>query len=60
MCAAAIGWAQIPHLVFGASDDKRGYRKYAPHVLHPKTTVTTGILEDECKSLLQDFFRDRR
>jgi tRNA(adenine34) deaminase len=60
MCAAAIGWAQIPHLVFGASDEKRGYRKYAPHVLHPKTTVTTGILEDECKSLLQDFFRDRR
>ncbi len=60
MCAAAIGWAQISRLVFGAFDDKRGYRKYAPHVLHPKTTVTTGILEDECKSLMQDFFRDRR
>lgn len=60
MCATAIGWAQIPRLVYGATDEKRGYRKYAPLVLHPKTTVTTGILENECRQLLQDFFRERR
>lgn len=60
MCAGAIGWAQIPRVVFGASDEKRGFRKFAPDVLHPKATVTSGILEEECKRLMQDFFKSRR
>jgi len=60
MCAGAIGWAQIPRLVFGASDEKRGYRLFAPQALHPKATVTTGILEDECRQLMKDFFKNRR
>lgn len=60
MCAGAIGWAQIPRVVFGASDEKRGFRKFAPDVLHPKATVTSGILEKECKLLMQDFFKSRR
>ncbi|MCI2169146.1 MAG: nucleoside deaminase [Prevotella sp.] len=60
MCAAAIGWAQVLRLVFGAHDEKRGYHKFAPLVLHPKTTVTTDILEKECRTLMQDFFRERR
>lgn len=60
MCAGAIGWAQVPRVVYGASDDKRGYCRYAPHVLHPKASVTRGVLEEECRSLMQDFFRRKR
>lgn len=60
MCAGAIGWAQISRVVFGAQDEKRGYRRYAPDVLHPKAVVVGGVLEDECRSLMQEFFRARR
>lgn len=60
MCAGAIGWAQIPRIVYGASDEKRGFHKSAPNVLHPKATVTSGILEEECRALMQDFFKSRR
>ena len=60
MCAGAIGWAQIPRIVYGCIDDKRGYHEYAPHAMHPKSTVTGGILEDECRQLMQDFFRSKR
>lgn len=60
MCAGAIGWAQIPRIVYGAPDEKRGYRRYAPNVLHPKATVIGGVLEEECRSLMQDFFRRKR
>lgn len=60
MCAGAIGWARIGRVVYGAADDKRGYTRYAPDVLHPKTTVATGVLEEECRRLMQEFFADRR
>ena len=60
MCAGAIGWAQIRRVVYGASDDKRGYSMFAPKALHPKCTVTTGILEDECRELMTQFFKSRR
>lgn len=60
MCAGAIGWAQISRVVYGAADEKRGYRKYAPNALHPKTTVTLGVLEEECKELMQNFFAGKR
>lgn len=60
MCAGAIGWAQIPRIVYGAPDEKRGYRKFAPNVFHPKATVVGGVLEDECRLLMQDFFKQRR
>lgn len=60
MCAGAIGWAQISRVVYGASDEKRGYTKYAPDALHPKTTVTSGVMEDECQTLMQDFFIRKR
>jgi tRNA(adenine34) deaminase len=60
MCAGAIGWAQIPRIVYGCLDDKRGYHAYAPHAMHPKSTVTGGILEEECRQLMQDFFRSKR
>lgn len=60
MCAGAIGWAQIPRLVFGAGDAKRGYRKFAPGALHPKATVTAGVLEEACAGLMKTFFQERR
>ena len=60
MCAGAIAWSQMGRLVFGAADEKRGYQQYAPHALHPKTTVVQGVLDEECASLMKDFFKKRR
>ena len=60
MCAGAIAWSQMGKLVFGASDEKRGYQRYAPQALHPKTVVVQGVLEEECASLMKDFFKKRR
>ncbi len=60
MCAGALGWAQLRRVVYGATDEKRGYRKFAPLVLHPKATVTSGVLEAECRDLMQKFFKNRR
>jgi len=45
MCAGALGWAQLGRLVYGAPDDKRGYQRFAPQALHPRTSVTTGVME---------------
>ena len=60
MCAGAIGWAQISRIVYGAPDPKRGYATYAPRVFHPKATVTPGVLEEECRELMQEFFKTKR
>ncbi len=60
MCAGAIGWAQIPRIVYGAPDVKRGYSLMAPRALHPKATIIGGILEEECRQLMQDFFKNKR
>ena len=60
MCAGAIGWSQLSKLVFGASDEKRGYQKLAPQALHPKCQVVTGVLADECSQLMTDFFKKKR
>lgn len=60
MCAGAIGWAQIGRVVFGAADDKRGYRHFAPQALHPKTEITTGVSAEACSALLRDFFAKKR
>jgi len=60
MCAGAIGWAQISRVVYGAPDPKRGYATYSPRAFHPKASVTTGVLEDECRELIQEFFRNKR
>jgi hypothetical protein len=51
---------QTGKLVFGAEDDKRGYQRYAPQALHPKTVVVKGILADECAGLMKDFFAAKR
>ena len=60
MCAGAIAWAQMGRLVFGATDDKRGFQRYAPNALHPKTSVLQGVLEEECAALMRNFFKRRR
>ena len=60
MCAGAIGWAQIHRVVFGATDEKRGFTVYAPKALHPKCTVSSGVLEEECRELMQSFFARKR
>ena len=60
MCAGALGWAQVSRIVYGCRDEKRGYSDYAPHALHPRCTVTAGVLEAECRQLMQDFFKQKR
>lgn len=60
MCAAALGWAQLKRLVYGASDPKRGYSLFSPSLLHPKTEVISGILKEECSNIVTDFFRKKR
>lgn len=60
MCAGAIGWAQVSRLVYGATDEKRGYLQFAPKALHPKTEVVSGVLEEECSWLMKEFFKAKR
>lgn len=60
MCAGAIGWAQLSRIVYGAGDEKRGFTRFAPKALHPKATVTTHVLEEDCRHLMQRFFQERR
>lgn len=60
MCAGAIAWSQVSRLVFGTTDEKRGYRCLSPLALHPKTIVTQGVLADECAALMKDFFQQKR
>ena len=59
MCAGAIAWSQLGRLVFGAKDEKRGYQRYAPEALHPKTAVVSGVLEEECAAMMKDFFKEK-
>jgi tRNA(adenine34) deaminase len=60
MCAGALYWTQISKLVYGAYDDKRGYRKIDQDILHPKTIVVGEVMENECRHLLKTFFEKRR
>lgn len=60
MCAAALCWAQLGSLVYGASDPKRGYSMFSPSLLHPKTEVESGILADECSEIVKTYFKSKR
>jgi len=60
MCAGALGWSQIKRIVYGSSDEKRGFQRFAPNALHPKTQVEKGVMEKECTELMQEFFRRKR
>jgi len=60
MCAGAIGWSQASTLVFGATDENKGFRKVSDSLLHPKTLVESGVLDKECREILLKFFKSRR
>ena len=60
MCAGALGWAQMGRVVYGAADEKRGYQLYAPRALHKRCQLTSGVLEEECRELMQRFFQSKR
>jgi tRNA(adenine34) deaminase len=60
MCAGAAGWTQISRIVYGASDPKRGFERLGRAMLHPKTTVQSGLLKEECEQLLKAFFLQHR
>ena len=60
MCAAALAWAQLGRLVYGANDPKRGYTLFSPSLLHPRTEVTACILAPDCSALITDFFKNQR
>ena len=60
MCAGAIGWSQMGRVVFGASDEKRGYQRFAPQALHPRCEVVSGVLQEECAMLMKSFFQGKR
>lgn len=60
MCAGALAWAQIPRIVYGASDPKRGSTMFSPSLFHPRTELTSGVLEEECGALMKEFFKEKR
>lgn len=60
MCAGALGWSQISRIVYGAADDKRGFKNLPRKALHPKTEIQGGVLQEDCARLMQDFFRNKR
>ena len=60
MCAGALAWSQIGRVVYGASDPKRGFSLFSPSLMHPKTEVMGGVLEEECGRIVTEFFRNKR
>ncbi|MEM7109785.1 MAG: nucleoside deaminase [Bacteroidota bacterium] len=60
MCAGALYWSQLKKLVYAASDEKRGFTRISPNLIHPKTVVLRGTMVDECSSLVSEFFGKMR
>ena len=60
MCAGALAWSQIGKVVYGTSDPKRGFSKFSPSLMHPKTEIVSGILAEECSAIVTDFFKNKR
>ena len=60
MCAAALAWSQVKRVVYGAPDGKRGYSRFVPSLMHPKTEVTGGVMAQECGKIVSDFFKSKR
>lgn len=60
MCAGASYWTQISKIVYGAKDEKRGYTRINEKIIHPKTIIQPGVLENECAELMMSFFRNKR
>lgn len=60
MCAGAIKWSQLGKLVYGAADDKNGFMTYGKEMMHPKTKIAYGLLNDKCSTIIKDFFKQKR
>lgn len=60
MCAGALAWSQIGKVVYGASDPKRGFSRFSPSLMHPKTEIVSGIMADECGNIVSEFFQNKR
>lgn len=60
MCAGALAWSQIGKVVYGASDPKRGFSRFSPSLMHPKTAIVSGIMADECGNIVSEFFQNKR
>ena len=60
MCAGALAWSQIGRVIYGASDPKRGFSMFSPSLMHPKTEVVSGVLAEECGSMVTEFFKKKR
>lgn len=60
MCAGALSWAQLDRLVYGASDEKRGFMRFGKTLLHPKTKIEFGVMMEDCQAIIQDFFKAKR
>ncbi len=60
MCAGALRWVQLSRVVYGAGESKFGYTRFGAEMLHPKTEITTGIMEEECRHLMKSFFQKKR
>jgi tRNA(adenine34) deaminase len=60
MCAGALAWSQIGKVVYGASDPKRGFSRFSPSLMHPKTEIVSGIMADECGNIVSEFFQRKR
>ena len=60
MCAGALGWSQVERIVYGASDEKRGFERLGRGMLHPKTEVKGGVRSEECGTLVKEFFKKKR
>jgi tRNA(adenine34) deaminase len=60
MCAGAVAWSQVSAIVYGASDEKKGYTTTGVQILHPKTVVRGGVMAKECSLMMKKFFRKKR
>jgi tRNA(adenine34) deaminase len=60
MCAGALRWVQVGRIVYGAGESKFGYMRFGNELLHPRTEVAFGVMEDECRQLMRDFFQKKR
>jgi tRNA(adenine34) deaminase len=60
MCGGAAYWTQLKKVVYGAKDEKRGFSSLSENILHPKTEIESGLLQEECSKLLYDFFKNKR
>lgn len=60
MCAGALHWSQISKIVYGASDEKKGYNSISKTILHPKTQIIKGVLAQQCSEIIKNFFQNKR